>query len=209
MLITPPMLPRAIIFDLGKVIVEFDHMTLCNNIGRRSSTPAEAVFRGIFGSAIEKDFDSGGLSPEAFHEAVLRLLHSPLTMPELARLWSDIFSLHPGIDMLIEQLKPRFRLFCLSNTNPWHYTWCRDRFPVMRLFEGLILSYEERCCKPGLKIYERALARMGEEPHDCLFIDDMQENVLGARGAGMQAVQFTGLAGLRAYFREAGILDTG
>ena len=90
-----------------------------------------------------------------------------------ARLWSDIFTLINGIEHLVERLKQQFQLICLSNTNPWHFSWCREHFKVLDAFDAFILSYEEGCCKPDLEIYRRALAKCQAPPDQCLYIDDM------------------------------------
>ncbi len=197
--------PRTFIFDLGKVIVDFDHMTFCANLAPFCSVPAAAVYDRIFRSGIEKRFDSGSLSPAAFFEAVRAELSFTIDMDHFSRLWCDIFTLQEEIDELIRGLKGRYRLLCLSNTNPWHFTWCDDHFPVLNIFNDRILSYEEKCCKPDTAIYKRALAKAQAPAGQCFFIDDSAENAAAARELGIRAIVFTTPAALTRELTAAGI----
>jgi glucose-1-phosphatase len=196
---------RTIIFDLGKVIVDFDHMTFCDNLSSLCALPAEAVYEHIFLSGLEKLFDSGRLSPEAFFEAARTRLSLSIDMDHFSRLWSDIFSLNPGIDTLINGLKDKYRLLCLSNTNPWHFTWCRQHFAVLNMFDDFILSYEANCCKPDRAIFEIALGKANARPEQCIFIDDSADNVRGARQLNITAFIFTTVATLTQDLSAAGI----
>jgi HAD superfamily hydrolase (TIGR01509 family) len=60
--------------------------------------------------------------------------------------------------------------------------------------------------KPDLAIYKRALDILGRPAERVLFIDDRPENVAGAMGAGMHAIQFQGADSLRSELLTLGVI---
>ncbi len=76
----------------------------------------------------------------------------------------------------------------------------------MAHFEDIVVSGEIRALKPKPEIYRRLLDDNGLTAGDCLFIDDVQENVDGAKAVGMHAVRFTDAAALRSELGEHGLL---
>jgi len=197
---------RTVIFDLGKVIVDFDHMIFCRNASLYCGLNPDRIYRKIFNAGIEKGFDSGALSPESFFAAACSALGLKMDIDHFAYLWSDIFSLTQGIGPLIYHLKKQSRLLCLSNTNPWHFNWCRQHFKVLDAFDAFILSYECHCCKPDSGIYKKALEKAGALPEMCVYIDDIPDNVSAARLLNMQAVVFTSAAELEQTLLSKGFL---
>ena len=74
--------------------------------------------------------------------------------------------------------------------------------PVMPFLDGYVVSAEERLMKPDPAIYRLLCERFSLEPSECLFVDDNEDNCVGARVAGMHAHCFTGdLAELEANIR--------
>ena len=198
---------RTIIFDLGKVIVDFDHMIFCHNASLHCDLNPDEIYRKIFHAGLEKRFDSGALTPEAFFDAARSALGLKIEIDLFAYLWSDIFTLTKGIEPLINGLKQQSRLLCLSNTNPWHFNWCRQHFKVLEAFDAWILSYECHCCKPDPGIYKKALEKAGTLPEMCVYIDDIADNVAAARQLNMQGIVFSSADGLEQALLDKGFLQ--
>ena len=197
---------HTFIFDLGKVIVDFDHMVFCRNTSLHCGLNPDEIYKKIFLAGIEKGFDSGELTPDAFFEAARSALDLKIDSELFAHLWSNIFTLTQGIEPFIYRLKKQSRLLCLSNTNPWHFNWCRQHFKVLDAFASFILSYECRCCKPDLDIYKIALKNSDSAPEMCIYIDDIAGNVAAARQLNMQGIVFSSVAGLEQTLRNEGFL---
>jgi len=79
----------------------------------------------------------------------------------------------------------------LSDTDPLHWQHEIDRNPWLGLIERPTLSFETGVLKPAAGAYLAAARNVGVEPTGCLFIDDLEENVTGARQVGMRALHFT------------------
>lgn len=184
---------KAIVFDLGKVIVDFDHVTICKRLATYCSFTPEQIYARIFTSGLEAAFDEGNITPLEFFHKVKESLNLDIPASAFKNIWNAIFSLNPGISVLIEQLKKDYRLLCLSNTNLWHFSYCMERFPVLRNFNSFILSYEVKKRKPNRKIFAEAIKKAGVLPSECLYIDDLELYIKKAREMGMNAVHFTSL----------------
>ncbi len=87
------------------------------------------------------------------------------------------------------QLKPDYKIGMLSNAAD---DWLNDLFTreEQELFDDVVLSYRYGLSKPDRRIYELAATNLGVEPHECIFVDDIERYCEAAREVGMQAIQF-------------------
>ena len=97
----------------------------------------------------------------------------------------------PGMERLVKRVAVNYKVGLLSDTDPLHWHYCLKRFPFLQIFTRPALSYEVGQMKPAAKCYHSAADYAGFDTGQCLFIDDRQENVLGAQKTGMQALIFT------------------
>ena len=88
-------------------------------------------------------------------------------------------------------LSQHFNIFFLSNTDPLHIPVLYDHFPDLLFFHGEALSYQLGALKPEAAFYERALEKFSLNPGECLFIDDLAENVTAARQLGLRSIRHT------------------
>ena len=206
------MSPRrpALIFDFGNVVAFFDYAVACDTYGRRLGMTGEALLtclrdRGLLG--VVHAFESGKLAPEEFTRSVGRLAGLDLDHDEFARNWADIFTLNrPVADLLAALKRAGHRLVLGSNTNEIHARQFRRQFAdTLAHFDRLVLSYEVGHLKPSAPFYLACAEAAGAAPQDCLFIDDLPENVAGARQAGLDAILFHEIDALVAALRERGV----
>ncbi|OHE76548.1 MAG: hypothetical protein A2107_09815 [Verrucomicrobia bacterium GWF2_62_7] len=197
---------RAVFFDLGKVLLDFDWEAVCKNAGTWCDADPVRMVRWIATSNHTQDYESGRLTSHQFFEHAREALGFRGRFEDFAELWSDIFTEIPETIALVRQLKGRVPLALLSNTNEMHIDWVMGRWDFMRLFDDLVLSFREGCAKPEPEIYRRALAKMAVKPAEAFFVDDRPENVAGALAVGMDAVPFTDAGALRAALVARGVL---
>ena len=182
---------EAYLFDLGNVLAGFDHMRFCRGLARK--TPhwrEEDIHRIVFQEGINGRFETGLLSGIEFYEELRDCLRLSLSRVELQHLWCDIFWENPGMGSLLEALHKRARLILVSNTNPWHLDYVRNRYNLLRRFDSLILSYEIGALKPHARIFEAALKAAGCAPDRCLYFDDIEAHVQAADRLGIPSVLF-------------------
>jgi putative hydrolase of the HAD superfamily len=127
--------------------------------------------------------------------------------PELHRFREIYFeALHPNEEMiaLLRELKADGKRMAMltNNVKEWEPLW-RQMLPVDEIFETVVDSGFVGCRKPEPQIYELTLERLGLPAEACLFIDDLEPNIVGARKAGMTAVHFRDNAQAIAEIRAA------
>lgn len=188
---------RVIIFDLGKVIVDFDHRTICNRLAKYCGFTPDEIYAKLFTSNLEARFDEGRISARHFYADAARCLGFTLAITSFKKIWNRIFTINPGIAALIRRLKNDYLLLCLSNTNSWHFEYCRRKFPVLNQFDAFILSYAVGARKPRRRIFKAALKTARALPEQCCYIDDVPEYVQKAREMGMHGIQFISVAQLK------------
>jgi len=182
---------KAVIFDLGKVIVPFDIQRGYAALQPHCGLPLEELPKRISATDLVHRFEAGKVSPEEFVRQFSALLGLDIPYDRFCELWSSIFLPEPLVpEALLEGLRQRYRLLLLSNTNAIHFAMIRENYPILKQFQDYVLSYEVGAMKPDPRIYQVAIERAGCRPEECFFTDDIEPYVEGARRAGMDAVQF-------------------
>ncbi len=192
---------ELIIFDLGNVILPFNHYQIAEKLSRFSINHEEPkeIFSFLFD--IEKGavnpYETGKISTLEFFESIKRYLKLSISFDEFKPIWNDIFWEDNEVSKIIYALKGKKRLFLLSNTNPLHFDYILSRFPVIRVFDRWILSYEVGFKKPAIEIFETAMKYSLTEPQNIIFIDDVKSHVDVASSLGMKAIHFESADQLR------------
>src|SRR5579885_252504 len=182
---------KAVILDLGNVIVPVDFRRCHTALARVCAFPPEDVPKRIRATGLVERFETGDVSSEEFVRQVSAVLDMNVGVEQFWDIWSSIFGPEPLIpEEMLEALSRRRKLLLLSNTNAPHFEWIQRKFPLLRHFDTFVLSYEVGALKPMPKIYREAVARAGCAPEECFFTDDMPPYVEGARREGIDAVAF-------------------
>lgn len=179
--------PTTIIFDLGNVILPFDPLRPCAVLGERIGKTAAEVAHLIYHDNLERWFEQGKIDGDRFTQGVSAILQIELSARAFHDLWADMFTENTDISQLIRQLKPHHHLILLSNTNPWHWHYALDHFPIISEFQDRVLSYEVGVLKPHPAIYRAALEKTHPEDR-VIFIDDIEINVAAARMMGIHGI---------------------
>jgi putative hydrolase of the HAD superfamily len=198
----------TIISDLGQVVLWFDNTIFYRKMTEhcdKSVDQLRAIVHGHF--EIIELFDRGGLTPRQFYERVVGLLGARIGFDEFVAAYVDVFSRNEPVLDLCKGLKGRYRLILLSNTDPLRFGFVRERFPDIFFFDDYVLSYEVRALKPDPKIYREALKRAAAGASACLFIDDLEENVMAAAALGLNTVLYKPDTDLAAELRALGISE--
>jgi putative hydrolase of the HAD superfamily len=184
--------PQFIYFDLGNVLLHFDHNRAARQMAEVAGSTPERVWEVVFAGDLELRYERGDISTAEFHDFFCRQTGTTPSLSALATAASDIFEANPLVISLLGQLKHNsHRLGLLSNTNDAHWTFVKDAFPeLLPSLEVIALSFELKSLKPEPEIYAQAARLARVDPARILFIDDRLENVGGAIEAGFEAIQF-------------------
>lgn len=181
--------PDVVVFDLGKVLVDFDYSIAARKIAAQSSfTPAQV--QGLLDhSPLLFRFEHGHLTAQEFFEEVRREAKFRGGYEEFTAAFADIFSEMPRMIQLHADLRARqVPTFIFSNTNEIAVHHVRRNFPFFGNFTGYILSYEHGAMKPDARLYEVVEQRTGREGAQILYIDDRAENVAAGAARGWRTI---------------------
>ncbi len=177
---------RDIVFDIGRVLVDFSYDDLFSYL----------FDRGIALKSIDdfaektnlKSYEYGHISSEKFIDNICRLLTRQADRDELTEKWVKIFE--PITEMLAfaSSLKGRYNIFLLSNISALHWDYLMAEYKLDQVGMGVLVSFEAGALKPEEQIFREAEKRFGLLPGSTLFIDDKKENVDGAIACGWQAI---------------------
>jgi glucose-1-phosphatase len=202
----PKNVPKALLFDLGKVLIPFDFTRAYAAMQSLTGLPVEEIRARLLGTTLYRQFETGRIEPVDFAAQVMNLIGFRCELPVFSEIWSSIFLPETLIpDEVIQRLQPEYRLIIVSNTNQLHFEMLRQTYPILRHFYGCILSYEVGVMKPDPAFYAAALSMAGCTPADCVFIDDLSENVEGARSAGFDGILFQSFPQLSEELKQRGV----
>jgi len=196
----------AFIFDFGNVICSFDVRVFLARALPYSALMLDELRRALQQSHdTMRDYETGLITSDEFFARICTACRLSVSREDFITAYTQIFSPIPSTYALLRELRPHYKLALLSNTNEWHFHYGIRPVEVFPLFDTVTLSYEVKAMKPAPEIYRDALGKLGVAPQECVYIDDLQENVVAARDLGMHAFHFTSGDELRDGLVELGI----
>jgi len=201
---------KAIIFDLGGVIVELDFSNFYNRIITLSplNKPQTPIMLEFFRQS--DIYHQGNMSDDEFYQLACELLQvCALNQQEFFDAFNSIISgfNHEVIEIL-KKLKnsSAYKLIALSNVNSSHWDYLlNQKWGFLEYFNELILSHEVHMTKPEKGIFKLAIEKAGCKPEEILFIDDGVNNVVSAKQLGIKGIHFTTVDVLVEELRNLGI----
>ena len=184
--------PKAVVFDLGGVLVEVDSTKALRDL-RAHCTAGAGFTPDLPGTQrLVRAFECGELATQGFYEAVCRQEALSVDLERFCEAYCDIFSpVEEMIDAHAALRRAGVATYLFSNTSELHFNRIRERYPFMAGFAGYFLSYELGCMKPDARAYVAVEDATGCRPGELVFIDDRPENVEGAARRGWRAIRHT------------------
>lgn len=191
--ITPTL--RNIVFDMGGILVGLDGAR-CIEAFERLGCPDVADYVRLHRTEdLFLEIERGLIGVPEFCERVRRLSHADLTDDAIVGAWNSLLTTVPDEKKacLVRLHLAGYRLFLLSNTNEMHWRRCEQllqygEWSARQLFEHVYLSNEMHLVKPDRTIYAALLHQSQLRPEETLFIDDREENCLGAAALGIRTL---------------------
>jgi len=182
---------KALAFDLGNVLFNFDYNIALTKIKDRADIPTNEIFKALHHTDFTLRFEKGLISGREFYQEFKDKFISSLTYNEFVDIWVDIFSLNREVIELATELKKQYPLYLISNINKLHFDYLCSQYPeVFSLFKSLILSYEVNSVKPETKIYKCLKDSTGVGFENIAYIDDRQDLIEQARKLNLNCIQF-------------------
>lgn len=182
---------RAIIFDLGQVLVHYEHpktMAAVAALCQLDGDGANRLFHEVAGAIGVGQLDAAGLH-RFFNEragAVTEIEHF------LTAFSAGLSRIDSALAYAVElQARPGVTIGIISNTNEAHVAWLDEHLPELQQFDLVIMSNEVGMAKPDPEIFRLALELLEVAPDQTIFIDDLAENVQAAQALGLYGIVHT------------------
>lgn len=185
---------KNVVFDMGMVLIDFTPIKVCQRF-TDNAQDATAVASALFDCHEWYLVDMGTITEEALLAAAQSRLETEAQKEAAAqclRHWHD-YALTPkaGMAQVVKMVKEKgCGVYLLSNTSTRIHTF-KHMIPGIALFDGIVISVEEKCGKPSREFYQRLFDKYRLKPEECFFIDDIEINIDGANRCGMAGYCFS------------------
>ncbi|MDD5255423.1 MAG: HAD family phosphatase [Candidatus Omnitrophica bacterium] len=199
---------KAVIFDLGRVLIDFDHRIAARRIARFCSLSEEEIYALFFDSPVTGLFEEGKISPRDFFLEVKKILSAGMDYGEFVAAWNSIFFIsekNRRVHELIRSLQGGYQLILLTNINALHLEFIAQEFSLFEPFGAVIASCREGVRKPDPLIYQAALRAAHALPQEVFYTDDRPELIEGARKLGIRGFVFSDAARLACDLAAQGV----
>lgn len=198
---------RTILFDFGNVVAFFDHQRAIRQLLPHTDRTPEQLLQVMYYNNLEYRYECGELTTDEVFAVAQEVGGLRCTKEQFVAAFADIFWPNLPVADLVARLKRNgYRLVLASNTNVVHYERYREQFKdTLAHFDAIAVSHEAGARKPHPKFFEYAHRLAGCEKAECVFVDDLMDNVAAARDYGWNAVQYTKFDDLIPDLRAAGV----
>lgn len=188
---------KNIVFDFGGVIIDIDRQRAVKAFTRLGVPNADEQLDAYHQNGIFLAVEDGSLDAEAFRAALGRMCGRTLTYAEAESGWLGFMTRQEQykLEYLNELRRRGYRVYILSNTNPYIMNWARSpRLSpagkgLQEYVDKIYASYEMKCVKPGREIFERMIADSGMRPEESVFVDDGAANAAMGKEMGFTVLQ--------------------
>ncbi|SHF00094.1 putative hydrolase of the HAD superfamily [Bacteroides faecichinchillae] len=175
---------KNIVFDFGGVIADISRDKAVQAFFKIGLKDAEIRLDKYHQTGIFQELEEGKLSVDEFRKELSKLCSRELTIEEVQQAWMGFIT---GIDIrkldYILELKKSYRIYILSNTNPYVMSWaCSPQFSsqgksLADYCEKLYLSYQIGYTKPEPEIFNFMIKDSKITPSETIFVDDGSVNI--------------------------------
>ena len=201
--------PSVVVFDLGKVLVDFDYAIAGRRIAARGNMTLPEIAQYVSQSPLFTQYEMGSVTTQQFYDEICRVTGFRGTLAEFSENFADIFvQIDPMVQLQARLQQRGLPTYIFSNTNELAAEHIRRTFPFYGNFDGYILSYQYGAMKPDARLYEvveRACARRGA---DLLYLDDRPENVAAGAARGWQVILHESPEKSRTAIEQLGLINS-
>lgn len=167
---------KTFIFDLGNVIVSFNHNKIVEKLQCVCRQSSDEIFAQAISSKFVQNYNLGKISSAEFFDSVNRALELEMDFADFPQIWNCTFAMEPIVpERIIKNLSESYRLLVLSDTNELHFDFIKENFPILDYFDDFVLSHKVGAVKPSEEIFRRVIERAECLPEECIFIDDVEK----------------------------------
>ena len=183
----------TIIFDFGGVLINLDLPQCILNFKQLGIQNIDNYLSNFGQKDFFLDFEKGNIGTEKFREEIRKFETTALSNEQIDTAWCSFLCDIPDEKLeILTELKEKFRIVMLSNTNPLHIEvsaageFAKRGKTINDFFDACYFSYEMHMAKPDAEIFLKLLEDEQVRPNECLFLDDGLKNIEQAAKLGIQ-----------------------
>ena len=198
----------TIIFDIGRVLLEYQPEEYLKKRYSSSTEKAKILFENIFGSREWIELDRGTMEVNVAKEIIGKRI--PQHQQDVHRVLDEWFELmvpiEGTVDIMDKLRKKKYNIYLLSNMNDKTFEVLHRQYEFLRNVDGEVISAHVKLLKPQREIYDEIVQKYNLEPTKCVFIDDTKVNAKGAEKIGMTGIHFISPGQLQKELEKLGVL---
>lgn len=187
---------NTIIFDLGDVLMPLNKKRMYDKFKELGVHAIEELFLSKGFQELYTELEKN-LGADKFRARLRELFHlgDGISNEQINEAWSAMLDDIPQkrLDYLRELKKRGYKLLLLSNSNEIHYDNIQSRYGDVfaELFDTQYYSHKLELAKPDVEVFKHVIREQGQDAGEFFFLDDKQDNIEGAKKAGIRAMQHT------------------
>ena len=200
---------KTIFFDIGGVLIDI-HPERTYQYLSDSADVEVSMVKESFPWDAHDQYERGIMNNEDWFITYKESLPQPccLKRSDFWNAWKLLLGEEKNTVNILEALNKQYSIWLLSNTNPKHIQdEIEKRYLFPSLVNGAVYSFDVGVRKPEKEIYEIAIQRANANPQECLFIDDLLENIQAAKQIGIEGVHFISSEQLKQELVHLGIIN--
>ena len=200
---------KTIFFDIGGVLIDI-HPERTYQYLSDSADVEVSMVKESFPWDAHDQYERGVMNNEDWFITYKESLPQPccLKRSDFWNAWKLLLGEEKNTVNILEALNKQYSIWLLSNTNPKHIQdEIEKRYLFPSLVNGAVYSFDVGVRKPEKEIYEIAMQRANANPQECLFIDDLLENIQAAKQIGIEGVHFISSEQLKQELVRLGIIN--
>ena len=194
---------RNVVFDVGGVLLELRYEPFIRYLAEAGIDMGDLP--GWLTRVDLAGHERGDFAGEELLARIAGMASRPLDPADLRSRWLDMFERSEEMFALAAGLMQEYRVYLLSNAGDLHWAHFDRLHGLDSLVHGACASFRVQALKPGADIYRKAEAMFGLDPAATVFIDDLPQNVAGARACGWNAIHHNRPHATRLQLRALGV----
>lgn len=183
---------KALIFDLGGVIVFYDHMIAARKMAKVIGVSPKRIYKILSGN--KKEFTISyelGKPKEVYWKVLAKSLGvEKIPYKKFDKIWCTIFLPNKKMFSLIIKIRKKYKIAIISNIGKLHKNYLTKKYHFDKLASIRVYSFETGFRKPHPQIFRIVLKKLKVKPEETIFIDDLKENIEGSKKLGINGIHF-------------------
>lgn len=182
---------RAVVFDIGGVLEITPDIGVTQKWERHLHLKAGELNTRM--ASVWRDGSLGKCSEEQVQQGLREIIG--MDQGQVDAFWHDLWEEYLGmlnvpLATYFSSLRPRYRTALLSNSFVGARSKEQERYHFDEMTGLIIYSHEVGIAKPDRHIFELTWERLGVQPEEMIFLDDVEQHVMATRSTGIHAILF-------------------